>query len=70
MDVNYSFWMIWCKQFDGDSTWHMGRFPIDTDSETACNIVRNGLNGGVGSDAAEVLDVECGYDDGMWRDYC
>ena len=68
-EVEYSYWMIWCKTFEGDRRWHMGRFHIGTDAETACDIVRSTLSGGVGGDAAEVLEAECGYDDGLWRDY-
>lgn len=67
--VEYSYWMIWCRTFEGDRRWHMGRFHIDTDADTACEIVRSTLSGGVGGDAAEVLEAEWGYNDGLWRDY-
>jgi hypothetical protein len=69
-EVEYSFWMIWCRTFEGDERWHMGRFPINTDAETACDIVKSGLCGGVGGDAVEVLEAEWGYDNGTWTDYC
>lgn len=68
--MEYSYWMIWCRTFEGERRWHMGRFQIDTDAETACRIVRSCLSGGgVGGDAAEVLEAEWGYNDGIWRDY-
>jgi hypothetical protein len=67
--LEYSYWMIWCMTFEGDRRWHMGRFHIDTDAYTACDIVRDTLVGGVGGDAAEVLEAEWGYDDGTWTDY-
>lgn len=67
--VEYSYWIIWCRTFEGNRRWHMGRFHIDTDAESAYNIVRSCLSGGVGGDAAEVLEVECGYNDDLWRDY-
>jgi NAD-dependent oxidoreductase involved in siderophore biosynthesis len=47
----------------------MGRFPAGIDSESACDIVRSTLSGGVGDDVAEVLRAEHGYDDGKWSDY-
>jgi len=67
--IEYSFWMVWCRTFEGYRRWGMGRFLSDTDAETVCDIVRSTLSGGVGGDAAEVLEAECGYDDGTWTDY-
>ncbi len=68
-EKEYSFWMIWGRTFEGDRRWHMGRFNFDVDAETACDIVRSTLCGGVGGDMAEVLEAEWGSDDGIWTDY-
>lgn len=67
--IEYSFLMVWCRTFEGDTRWGMGRFLAGTDADTACDIVRNTICGGVGGDAAEVLEVTEGYDDGTWSDY-
>jgi hypothetical protein len=67
--MDYSFWIIWCTTYEGNERWYMGRFPAGIDSESACDIVRSTLSGGVGDDVAEVLRAEHGYDDGKWSDY-
>ncbi len=69
MEAEFSYWMIWCRTFEGDERWHMGRFCADVDADTVCEIVRGTLSGGVGGDPAEVLRAEWGYDDDVWTDY-
>jgi len=68
-EIEYCYWMIWGMTFEGDRRWSMGRFFADTDSETACDIVRGTLCSGVGGEIAEVLEAEWGYDDDLWDDY-
>jgi len=70
-EIEYSYWTIWCRTFEGDSRWHTGRFLKDVDAEDVSWIVRSTLNGGVGGDPAELLEVEESYEDRdkHWRDY-
>lgn len=68
-NIEYCYWMIWGRTYEGDKRWHMGRFIDGTEAEDVCEIVKSTLNGGVGGDTADVLEVEYGYDDGIWTDY-
>ena len=66
----YSFWVVWCRTFEGDRRWHMVRTPDTWDSDMVFSMASSFCRGGgVGGDAAEILEIECGYDDGSWNDY-
>jgi hypothetical protein len=69
MEQKYEFYKVWGLTYESDERWHMGRFDEDTDHDQAFEIVRDSLNGGVGGDMSEVLEIENGYDDGLYTDY-
>lgn len=67
--IEYTYYMVWCRTFEGDRRWHMGRFDFGTEMSDAFEIVRSGLCGGVGGDPAEVLEIEDGWEDDSCNDY-
>jgi hypothetical protein len=61
--------MVWCLTFEGDERWSMVRTPSDWTEDMVFGRAQSGLSGGVGGDAAEIIRIESGWDDGLWNDY-
>ncbi len=69
-EVEYSFWMVWGNTCEGNLRWHMVRTPIDWDTSQVRERAESHLSGGCGDDFIDAADIEYGYDDGLWIDYC
>lgn len=69
-DSRYTFWEVWCRTYEGDERWSTKRTPDTWDADMVMAMAEYYTRfGGVGGDAAEILRVEVGCDDGIWDDY-
>ena len=67
--MDYTYYMIWCKTYEDNERWHMGRFSDGTSCDEAKDIISRNLRGGMGDDSMEVLRVEEGWADKIYTDY-